>query len=196
MPHATCTHATCTRDSSKQQQQQQAAASSSSSSKQQAAAAALLAATCTHATCTQHTHARTERRREQRRGSTNSEQRTTNNEQRKQGSARATTRDDERERRISTPTKGDYSRQCGSIARGTRAHLHERTLATEEQSESPRRLQDARSTQRPARIKDKEPASKRAWLTCKRELALPPLAMNSEPVKDIRGDFLILVVCW
>ena len=90
----------------------------------------------------------------------------TNNQQtkRKQSSARATTRDDARERRISTPTKGDYSRQCGSIARGTRAHLHERTLATEEQSESPRRLQDARSTRRPARRTRSRPLSGRGSL--------------------------------
>jgi hypothetical protein len=77
----------------------------------------------------------------------------TDNEQtkRKQGSARATTRDDARERRILIKENGGYSRQVGSIARRARAHLHERTSTTEEQSGSPRRLQDAQSTQRPAR---------------------------------------------
>jgi hypothetical protein len=92
----------------------------------------------------------------------------TDNEQtkRKQGSARATTRDDARERRILIKENGGYSRQVGSIARRARAHLHERTSTTEEQSGSPRRLQDAQSTQRPARRTTSLPLSGRGvWFS-------------------------------
>ena len=67
----------------------------------------------------------------------------TNNEQtnRKQGGARVTTRNDARERRISTKENGSYSHQGGFIARRTQGPLHERTSTTAGRSGSPRRLQ-------------------------------------------------------
>ena len=60
-----------------------------------------------------------------------------------------------------------------------RAHLSDRRTKRKPTSTSRRTKHTEAST------KDKEPASKRAWLSCKRELALPPLAMNNEPVRSL-----------
>ena len=101
----------------------------------------------------------------------------TSNEEtgRKQSSARATTRDNACERRILTPTKGDYSRQCGSIARRTRAHLNERTSTSETPSRSPRRLQETQSTRRTTQRTRSPPASGRVvWF----RLSAAPLAID------------------
>ena len=92
----------------------------------------------------------------------------TDNEQtkRKQGSARATTRDDARERRILIKENGSCSRQGGSIARKTRGHLHERTSTTEGRGASPRRLRRAPRRRKQAQRTGSPPLSGRGvWFS-------------------------------